>query len=81
MTQTPNVFGTLLDPFSPTFVTYDLEFIDDGQTIDLVSLGMKSGDGRTLYVINQATCVECEGHYDSPKCVGACPVDCIVKAQ
>lgn len=53
MTQTPNVFGTLLDPFSPTFVTYDLEFIDDGQTIDLVSLGMKSGDGRTLYVINR----------------------------
>jgi len=40
---------------------------------------VSEGDG-ILYVINQATCVECEGHYDSPKCVGACPVECIVKA-
>ena len=37
------------------------------------------GDG-TLYVIDQATCVECVGHADAPKCVGVCPVDCIVKA-
>jgi ferredoxin len=41
---------------------------------------ISEGDG-TLYVINQETCVECVGHYDSPKCVGACPVDCIVKAN
>jgi len=34
----------------------------------------------TIYVINQETCVECVGHHDSPKCVSACPVDCIVKA-
>jgi ferredoxin len=34
-----------------------------------------------LYVIDQATCVECQGHADSPKCVGVCPVDCIVKAN
>jgi len=38
------------------------------------------GDGIT-YVISQVTCVECEGHYDSPKCVTVCPVDCIVKAN
>lgn len=44
---------TLLRPFSREFVTYDLEFLDDGKTIDLVSLGMVSGDGRRLYVINR----------------------------
>jgi ferredoxin len=40
---------------------------------------ISEGDG-VLYVIDQATCVECEGHYDSPKCVSVCPVECIVKA-
>ncbi len=45
--------GTLLEPDKPWFVTYDLEFIDDGETIDLVSAGFKSGDGRRLYVINR----------------------------
>ena len=29
------------------------------------------------YVIDPATCVECEGHFDSPQCVAVCPVDCI----
>ncbi len=33
-----------------------------------------------IYVINADTCVECEGHYDSPQCVSVCPVECIVKA-
>jgi len=33
-----------------------------------------------IYVINQATCVECVGHANSPQCVDVCPVDCIVKA-
>jgi ferredoxin len=33
-----------------------------------------------LYVIDEATCVECIGHFDAPKCVEVCPVDCIVKA-
>ena len=33
-----------------------------------------------IYVINAATCVECEGHYDDPQCVAVCPVTCIVKA-
>jgi ferredoxin len=33
-----------------------------------------------VYVINQETCVECEGHYDSPQCAAVCPVECVVKA-
>lgn len=45
--------ATLLEPDKPWFVTYDLEFLDDGETIDLVSAGFKSGDGRRLYVINR----------------------------
>lgn len=40
-------------PFANTFITYDLEFLDDGETIDLVSIGMVSGEGRRLYVINR----------------------------
>jgi ferredoxin len=40
---------------------------------------ISEGDG-ILYVINQETCVECEGHHDSPQCVTVCPVECIVKA-
>lgn len=40
---------------------------------------ISEGDG-TIYVIDPQTCVECEGHHDSPKCVEVCPVDCIVKA-
>jgi ferredoxin len=46
---------------------------------DCPTESISEGDG-TLYVIDQNTCVECEGHYDSPRCVAACPVDCIVKA-
>ncbi len=33
-----------------------------------------------VYIINAETCVECEGHYDSPQCQAVCPVECIVKA-
>jgi ferredoxin len=32
-------------------------------------------EGDTIYVIDAAICVECEGHYDSPQCVDICPVD------
>ena len=32
-----------------------------------------------IYEINAATCVECEGHFDSPQCVEVCPVECIPK--
>ncbi len=34
-----------------------------------------------VYEINAKTCVECEGHYDSPQCVSVCPADCIVKME
>lgn len=33
----------------------------------------------TIYVIDPAVCVECEGYHDSPQCVSVCPVECIVK--
>ena len=35
-------------------------------------------EGETAYVIDPAKCVECEGHYDSSKCVEICPVDSCV---
>ena len=31
---------------------YDCEFIEDGTTIELVSLGMVAEDGRELYVVS-----------------------------
>ena len=37
-------------------------------------------EGDTIYVINQATCVECDGHFDDPQCLSVCPVESIVKA-
>lgn len=33
--------------------------------------------GVEIYVINPARCTECVGHFDQPKCVEVCPVDCI----
>jgi hypothetical protein len=33
---------------------YDTEFIEDGHTIDLVSIGMVAEDGRTYYAISKA---------------------------
>lgn len=33
--------------------------------------------GQTFH-INPDRCTECVGHYDSPSCVGVCPVACIV---
>lgn len=32
---------------------YDTEFIEDGKTIDLVSIGIVAEDGRTYYAINK----------------------------
>ncbi|MFC2028783.1 YfhL family 4Fe-4S dicluster ferredoxin [Chloroflexota bacterium] len=37
-------------------------------------------EGEIIYVIDAATCVECEGHFDSPQCIEVCPVECIEKA-
>ena len=30
-----------------------------------------------IYVIDESVCVDCEGHFDSPRCIEYCPVDCI----
>jgi hypothetical protein len=35
-------------------IFYDLEFLEDGRTIDLISIGMVREDGRELYCVNQA---------------------------
>ena len=35
-------------------IYYDTEFIEDGRTIDLISIGMVAEDGRELYLVNQA---------------------------
>ena len=33
--------------------------------------------GPEYYLIDPGTCTECVGHYDTPKCVEVCPVECI----
>jgi ferredoxin len=38
-------------------------------------------EGEEYYVIDPATCIECKGHYDSPKCAEVCPVDCCVPME
>jgi ferredoxin len=32
-------------------------------------------EGETVYVIDPGKCVECEGYFESSKCVDICPVD------
>lgn len=34
-------------------IFYDTEFIDDGRTIDLISIGLVAEDGRELYLISR----------------------------
>ncbi|MCV2884859.1 YfhL family 4Fe-4S dicluster ferredoxin [Aestuariibacter sp. AA17] len=34
--------------------------------------------GAEIYEINPDKCTECVGHYDTPQCVAACPIDCVV---
>jgi ferredoxin len=34
-------------------------------------------EGENIYAIDPNVCVDCKGHYDSPRCVEYCPVDCI----
>ena len=36
-------------------------------------------EGEDVFVIDAKLCVECIGHYDSPKCVEVCPTDSIHK--
>jgi ferredoxin len=37
-------------------------------------------EGDPLYIIDPKVCVECKGHYDSPKCAEVCPTDACVPA-
>lgn len=46
-----STWGAFAPPFSAQFITYDAEFIDDGETIQLISIGMVSGDGREMYAV------------------------------
>ena len=36
-----------------TAIDYDLEFLEDGRTIELISLGMVCDDGREYYAVNR----------------------------
>lgn len=36
-----------------TAIDYDLEFLEDGRTIELISIGMVCDDGRTYYAVNR----------------------------
>ncbi|MFF1483109.1 hypothetical protein ACIGZH_01800 [Streptomyces sp. NPDC058319] len=36
-----------------TRIFYDTEFLEDGKTIELISIGMVTEDGRELYAINE----------------------------
>jgi len=41
-----------------------------------VAISMK-GD---IYTINPKKCTECQGHFDAPQCVSACPADAVLHA-
>ncbi|RJP80942.1 MAG: ferredoxin [Candidatus Zixiibacteriota bacterium] len=36
-------------------------------------------EGENIYVIDESVCVDCVGHFDSPRCIEYCPVDCIIQ--
>ncbi|WP_405559084.1 3'-5' exoribonuclease [Streptomyces canus] len=36
-----------------TAIDYDLEFLEDGRTIELISIGMVCDDGRQYYAVNR----------------------------
>lgn len=38
-------------------------------------------EAEEIFVIDADTCVECEGHFDSPKCAEICPVEACVPAE
>jgi len=37
-----------------TVIAYDTEFLEDGKTIDLISIGLVAEDGREYYAVNKA---------------------------
>lgn len=48
---------------TPSDIHYDTEFLEDGETIELISIGMATPDGRHLYLINRdANLVRVERH-------------------
>lgn len=38
-------------------------------------------EGSEIFVIDPNLCVECAGHFDTPRCIEVCPVDCILKLE
>jgi ferredoxin len=38
-------------------------------------------EGDPIYAIDAGTCVECEGHYDTPHCADICPVEACVPLE
>ncbi|NJN11668.1 MAG: 3'-5' exoribonuclease [Richelia sp. RM1_1_1] len=42
---------------------FDTEFIEDGNTIDLISIGIISEDGREYYAINWDCRLECASQW------------------
>ncbi len=38
-------------------------------------------EGSEIFVIDPNLCVECVGHFDTPRCIEVCPVDCILKLE
>lgn len=38
-------------------------------------------EGDEIFVVDANLCVECVGHFDSPRCIEVCPVDCIHKLE
>jgi ferredoxin len=74
-----NFVGSFYKEDRPMTMTIKEDCIACGACVpECPTESVSEGDG-VLYVIDQATCVECEGHYDSPHCVSVCPVECIVK--
>ncbi len=37
-------------------------------------------EGDPIYVIDQTKCIDCKGHFDSPKCAEVCPTEACVPA-
>jgi hypothetical protein len=47
-----------------TDICYDTEFLEDGKTIDLISIGMVAGDGREYYAITYGEWLRHIGYHD-----------------
>ena len=54
---------------------YDCEFIEDGRTIDLVSIGVAAEDGREFYAISSGIRPGPGGSVGAPQRAAEAPVD------